>query len=102
MKLRKQPRDKLPMKGPVGHAKDFTESYSQQETLGFLAGECCDDICAFRRLLCNHGVNVTGKGNERGWGNIWAAIVLIQDRDEGFSNLQFMASIDTWQMIVND
>lgn len=79
-----------------------TKSCTQWETVRFLARACCHDICVFKRALCNHGVNTSGKGNERGWETIWALIALIQGRDEGLSNLQFMASRGTWQMIVND
>ena len=88
---------------PCGSCKGFcTKSCTQWETVRFLARACCHDICVFKRALCNHGVNTSGKGNERGWETIWALIALIQGRDEGLSNLQFMASRGTWQMIVND
>lgn len=80
-------KDRLPMEGPVGHAKDFVLS-------PLLNGKSLDSwhgsvmmLFVLKRPLCNHGMNVTGKGDERGWETFWAAIVPIQDGDEGSSNL---------------
>lgn len=39
-------KGKIAHERPCGSHKGLcAESYSQWETLGFLAGECCDDIC---------------------------------------------------------
>lgn len=72
---------------PCGSCKRLcTESSTQREILGFLAWECYDAICSQKTAV--HPWNECNwLSDERDWETFWAAIVPIQDGDEGSSNL---------------